>query len=47
MRILRDNSVRRFFDSLEPIDRATLLIVIALCLALGLSVHVLWPRVAA
>lgn len=41
MRFLRDNPVSRYFDTLDPIDRATVLIVLALCLALGLSVHVL------
>lgn len=42
--VIRQNPVSRFFQQLDPIDRATVLIVFALALALGLSIHVLWPR---
>lgn len=33
----RRNAIHQYFATLEPIDRATILIVLALCLAIGLS----------
>lgn len=41
MRILRDNAISRYFEKIEPIDRATFLILAALALALGLTISAL------
>lgn len=44
MRFLRDNPVSRYFGNLEPIDRATFLILAALALALGLTISALTAK---